>query len=312
MNGMALCAGAGGLELGLRLALGDDYRCVLYVEREAYAAAVLVARMEDKTLDRAPVWDDLTTIDSRPWRGVVDIVSAGFPCQPWSVAGKRQGTDDDRWLWPDIARVIHEVRPGYVFLENVPQLVRGGLEHVLGDLATMGFDAEWDVLSAGNVGAPQGRQRLFILAYSNDPGREERRQPVTTTQEYPPLNAEVLKWPTPMAADGGRSSDRMMRGNPSLTGASMRWPTPTAMDSHSSGGRGSSQTLTDATVRSGHPEEMPATKNGGSGFKHSRVLNPQFCEALMGWPIGGTACESLGMESCRWLQRWRSYISEIV
>lgn len=164
---MALCAGAGGLELGLRIALGDDYRCVVYVEREAYAAAALVARMADETLDTAPVWDDLSTFDGIPWRGVVDIVSAGFSCQPWSAAGKQLGIEDERWIWPDIARIVCEVGPEWVFLENVGGLVRGGLEHVLRDLALSGFDAEWDRLSAAEVGAPHLRERLFILAHRN-------------------------------------------------------------------------------------------------------------------------------------------------
>lgn len=169
LHGMAVCAGAGGFEYGLRLALGDDYRCVVFVEREAYAAACLVARMADATLDPAPVWDDVVTFDGRPWRGVVDIVTAGFPCQPWSVAGRRRGASDERWLWPDIARVIREVGPRYVFLENSPELVAGGLEHVLGDLATMGFDAEWDLFSAAETGAPHLRERLYLLAHA---GRE--------------------------------------------------------------------------------------------------------------------------------------------
>jgi len=162
---MALCAGAGGLELGLRIALGDDYQCMVYVEREAYAAATLVARMAEEALDPAPVWDDLATFDGRPWRGLVDIVSAGFSCQPWSAAGKRLGIEDERWIWPDIARVLREVDPEWVFLENVAGLVRGGLELVLRELAVQGFDAEWDSLSAAEVGAPHLRQRLFILAH---------------------------------------------------------------------------------------------------------------------------------------------------
>lgn len=164
---MAICAGVGGLELGLRLALGDDYQCAVYIEREAYAAATLVARMEEQALDPAPIWDDVVTFDGRPWRGVVDLITAGFPCQPWSVAGRRQKTDDERWIWDDIARVICEVGSGIVFLENVPGLVHGGLEHVLGDLATFGFTAEWDVFSAAETGAPHLRERLFILAHSD-------------------------------------------------------------------------------------------------------------------------------------------------
>ncbi len=121
VNGLALCAGVGGLELGLALA-NPGYRSVGYVERESYATAILVARMGEQALDPAPVWDDLTTFDGRPWRGKVDLISAGFPCQPFSAAGKQKGTDDERWLWPDIARIIREVQPGYVFLENVPGL----------------------------------------------------------------------------------------------------------------------------------------------------------------------------------------------
>ena len=175
INGMALCAGFGGLELGLKLALGDRYRCRVYVEREAYAAATLVARMEDATLDSAPVWDSVESFDGRPWRGVVDLVSAGFPCQPHSVAGKRRGKSDERWIWPDIARIVREVEPRYVFLENVPALVSSGLGDVLRDLALCGFDAEWDVFSAAQVGAPQLRERLFILAHAHGEHSERRR-----------------------------------------------------------------------------------------------------------------------------------------
>lgn len=91
--GLSLCSGAGGLDLGLAIAC-PGYRAVGYVERETYAAAILVARMEDATLDPAPVWDDLATFDGRPWRGAVDVVTAGYPCQPFSVAGKRKGSDD--------------------------------------------------------------------------------------------------------------------------------------------------------------------------------------------------------------------------
>ena len=91
--GLSLCSGAGGIDLGLTLAL-PGYRAVGHVERETYAAATLVARMEDAALDHAPLWDDIATFDGKPWRGAVDIVSAGYPCQPFSVAGKRRGADD--------------------------------------------------------------------------------------------------------------------------------------------------------------------------------------------------------------------------
>ena len=164
-NGLALCAGYGGLELGMRLALGGSYRTVGVVERDLVAAGVLAARMAEGSLEPAPIWDDVTTFNGAGWRGCVDIVTAGFPCQPFSVAGKRKGLDDERWIWPDIARIIGEVGPRYVFLENVPGLIRHGLGHVLGSLAEMGFDAEWGCFSAAEMGAPHKRERVFVLAY---------------------------------------------------------------------------------------------------------------------------------------------------
>ena len=168
-TGLALFAGGGGLELGLSLALGTNYRPVAYVERECTSAAVLAANMERGWLDKAPIWDDVTTFTGdvvSPLVDNIDIVSAGFPCQPWSVAGNRKGTDDERWLWPLIFRLVREIRPRSIFLENVPGLLHGGIEHVLGDLASVGFDAEWTSVRASDVGAPHRRERVFILANS--------------------------------------------------------------------------------------------------------------------------------------------------
>jgi len=170
-NGLALFAGGGGLELGLSLAIGEHYRPIAYVEREATSAAVLAANMERGWLDKAPVWDDITTFTGdvvSPLVDNIDIVTAGFPCQPWSVAGQRKGTDDERWLWPLIFRLVCEIRPRSIFLENVPGLLHGGIEHVLGDLASVGFDAEWASIRASDIGAPHRRERIFILANGNN------------------------------------------------------------------------------------------------------------------------------------------------
>lgn len=179
LNGVALCAGVGTIELGLRLALGSAYRTVGYVERETFAASVLVARMAEQAMDAAPVWDDLATFDGGPWSGRVDIVTAGFPCQPFSQAGRRGGTDDDRWLWPHVHRIVDEMQPQLVFIENVPPIVKHGLDDILGGLAESGFDAEWGCLSAADVGATHIRQRLWLLAYRHG----ERRPIVRLTPE---------------------------------------------------------------------------------------------------------------------------------
>lgn len=164
---LALCAGIGGLEQGAAQAvatLGGQLRCVGIVERGAYPAAVLVARMADKTVDPAPVWDDLTTFDGQAFRDRVDLVTAGYPCQPFSVAGERRGVEDERWLWNDVWRVVGDVGPGYLFVENVPGHLSKGFDVVLGSLAARGWVAEWDVVSAASVGAPHLRERLFCLA----------------------------------------------------------------------------------------------------------------------------------------------------
>jgi DNA (cytosine-5)-methyltransferase 1 len=162
---LGLCAGYGGLELGLRVALGRSVRSVCFVERDARAAASLVARMEEETLAPAPVWDDLRAFDGRPWRGRVDLVAAGYPCQPFSQAGKRLGEDDPRHLWPEVRRILDETGAPLAFFENVRGHVKLGLDRVLLDLATLGFDAEWTVLGARDVGAPHRRDRLWILAW---------------------------------------------------------------------------------------------------------------------------------------------------
>jgi len=177
-TGLALFAGGGGLELGLSLALGTNYRTVTYVERECTSAAVLAANMERGWLDKAPIWDDVTTFTGdvvSPLVDNIDIISAGFPCQPWSVAGQRKGTDDERWLWPLIFRLVREIRPRSIFLENVPGLLHGGIEHVLGDLASVGFDAEWTSVRASDVGAPHRRERVFILGITSSSGRSTGR-----------------------------------------------------------------------------------------------------------------------------------------
>ncbi len=164
--GLSLCSGAGGLDLGLHIA-EPGYRAVGYVERDACAAAVLVARMEDQALAPAPVWDDLASYDGRAWRGAVDLVLAGYPCQPFSVAGRRRGADDPRHLWPHVARIIGECRPRLVFLENVANHLNLGYREVRGELEGLGFRIAEGLFSAEEVGAPHRRERLFVFGVAD-------------------------------------------------------------------------------------------------------------------------------------------------
>ena len=174
MNELALFAGAGGGILGGHL-LG--WRTVCAVEWEPYAASVLVQRQNDGILPPFPIWDDVQTFDGRPWRGIVDVVSGGFPCQDISAAGKGAGIDGERsGMWQEMARIICEVRPRYAFIENSPMLTTRGLDVVLSDLASMGFDARWGVLGADDIGACHRRERIWILAHSNRNGLESNRQ----------------------------------------------------------------------------------------------------------------------------------------
>jgi len=162
MNELALFAGAGGGILGGKL-LG--WRTICAVEWEQYPASVLCARQNDKLLPPFPIWDDVQTFDGKPWRGIVDVVSGGFPCQDISAAGKGAGIDGERsGMWREMSRIIHEVRPRFAFVENSPMLTSRGLGTVLGDLAAMGFDARWGVLGAADVGAVHQRDRIWIVA----------------------------------------------------------------------------------------------------------------------------------------------------
>ena len=169
MNELALFAGAGGGILGGKL-LG--WRTVCAVEWEPYPASVLCARQNDKILAPFPIWDDVRTFDGKPWRGIVDVVSGGFPCQDISAAGHGAGISGSRsGLWSEMARIIGEVRPRYAFVENSPMLTSRGLGTVLGDLAALGFDARWGVVSAADVGAPHLRERIWIVGYSDNNGQ---------------------------------------------------------------------------------------------------------------------------------------------
>jgi DNA (cytosine-5)-methyltransferase 1 len=169
MNELALFAGAGG---GILAGHMLGWRTVVAVERDAYAAQVLAQRQNDGALRPFPIWSDVRSFDGRPWRGRVDVVSGGFPCQDISVAGKGAGIDGERsGMWTHMARIIGEVRPRFAFVENSPAILTRGLGRVLGDLAALGYDCRWTVLGAADVGAPHQRDRFWCVGWNTDHGR---------------------------------------------------------------------------------------------------------------------------------------------
>jgi len=170
---LGLCAGYGGIELGLQRAV-PDLRTVALCEIEAFAISNLVAKMEAGLMDPAPIWPDLKTFPWGAFRDRVDILTGGYPCQPFSAAGQRKGKQDPRHLWPWIADGIRLLRPKCCFFENVEGHISLGLSDVIEDLAGMGYRTTWGIFSASECGAPHQRKRVFILAHRCDKGLQGR------------------------------------------------------------------------------------------------------------------------------------------
>ncbi|HEX3778409.1 MAG TPA: DNA cytosine methyltransferase [Pseudonocardiaceae bacterium] len=162
LAGASLCSGYGGLDRAARELLGGD----VVVHGEQYQPA---CRVLDAHWPGVPNVGDITTADWAPWAGRIDWLTAGWPCQPFSSAGKQKGTEDERAIWPAVARAIRDLRPRIVLLENVSRIVVAGeLARAAGDLAALGFDAEWRCVRASDAGAPHRRERCFILAVAAD------------------------------------------------------------------------------------------------------------------------------------------------
>jgi DNA (cytosine-5)-methyltransferase 1 len=320
VNCLSLFSGAAGLDLGVALAFGD-VRVIAYVEREAYACEVLASRMEKEDLDPAPIWTDVSTFDGRPFRGLVDIISGGFPCQDISVAGKQEGIGGKRsGLWKQYLRIVDEVRPGLVIIENVSALVTKGLEVVLYDLASLGYDAAWGTLRASDVGATHRRDRIFIVALADDDDAGLDRQWLARIRLSEQEHGEAALRRHNTYGQGGSSV-----ADAASNGRRQRWTESDAERETSTGGaeqelahgvgRGRGQLLGErepelaggeiATPRSsesepqkhswtaGHYPPPPQTRESGAKSPASdRTLNPRFVEWLMGWPIGWTDCDS--------------------
>jgi len=166
---ISFCSGYAGIERGLDLA-GINHRVIAYCEIESYAIANLVSKMESGQLDPAPIYTDLKTFPGHLFRDCVDIITGGYPCQPFSAAGKRLGEKDPRHLWPYIREHIHTIQPARVFLENVEGHISMGLSSVISDLEEDSYGATWGIFSAREVGAPHQRKRVYILADTSNEG----------------------------------------------------------------------------------------------------------------------------------------------
>ena len=195
INELSLFSGYGGFTLGLRLA-GLNVRTVAYVEWDKYPQEIIKARIGDGYLDDAPIFSDISSFRGEQFRGVVDIITAGFPCQPHSVAGLQRGATDTRNLWPDTLRVIREVEPRWVILENVPGLLSAPVDGgrpayggtVVGELAQVGYSVHWQTIGADDVGAPHRRKRWWCIGVADSiyDGLYRARGVATESGSYEP------------------------------------------------------------------------------------------------------------------------------
>lgn len=164
LNGLDLFSGIG----GLTVALSPWVKPVAYCEKERYAQSVLLSRMGDGSVPRAPIWDDIKTLRGESLNPLIDIVYGGFPCQDISVAGNGAGLAGERsGLFFEICRLVKEIKPAFIFLENVPAIRTRGLREVIRALTDLGYDCRWTRVSAQEVGANHKRERWFLLAHSN-------------------------------------------------------------------------------------------------------------------------------------------------
>jgi len=280
----SLCTGYGGLDTAVQRVFGGTTAWTSDIDPGA--ARIITHRMPG-----IPNLGDLTTTD---WAQVepVDIVTGGYPCQPFSTAGRRKGTKDARHIWPDIARALRVLRPQLAIFENVANHLRLGFDTVLRDLAAIGFDAEWCVVRADEVGAPHQRRRLFLLAVAADAADlgHERRRDARRRGHGPADNGGAASDAARLGRGQGRPEPtRLERGSGVALGGGAAAP-----DTDESG-RGTDQ----PDVRPGQPDtdwgrfapavarwEAVTGRRAPWATDDRRRLNPAFVEWLMGLPAG--------------------------
>ena len=315
---VSLCAGYGGIDLGLKRAI-PNLRTIAFSEIEAFACANLVSKMETGLLDAAPIWTNLKTFPWAEFRGVVDILSGGFPCQPFSSAGKRAGDEDPRHLFPYILDGIRRCRPSVVFLENVAGILSSTLAgdgwrdpagtpvllHVFRELERVGYKSTAGIFSASEVGAVHQRKRVFILSISNGirgkagfSGSEQGDEGVTGEFNYHCSKAipsrpgqPQFPWEPPRVVANSNKQRRGGRGD---------------------GDEGELcrevQTTGSCASEVGNPSSQGLADTGGSGSmdEKGRVPEDQGCEPAPTIEQSSSACgaEELGNTGHEQPQRW--------
>lgn len=247
----SLCTGYGGLDMAAEAYF--DAKTVWVSEIDKYASQVIEQRFGVVN------HGDLKTIN---WADVepIDILTAGYPCQPFSIAGDRKGINDERHIWPYIKEAISILRPKYVILENVRGHLSLGFDHVLSDLTEIGYDARWQIVRASDVGAPHQRARLFIVAYPIDNGSSYRNSSRPEKGFTRPTGDGSIAYTDSNSCTQSRRNDTCFHGTPSeiINGSDRQ--------KH-------------RFSREMDRQEVPATLDEGK-------LNTKFVEYMMGLPVG--------------------------
>ena len=298
-NIISFCSGYNGLELGL-IRAGVDVRTVCYVEVEVYVQAVLAQAIQEKRLCSAPLWTDLKTFPAQEFRGLVDGFTCGYPCQPFSSAGKRKGEEDPRHLWPYLRKHIQAIRPSWVFAENVQGHISLGLSTVISDLEEDGYQTTWGIFSAEETGAPHQRKRVYILAKLPDTKieglegyprlRTEQNRGCESTKDdlsEPQLAHTKNGRGKPTKREGGQSAERGSsdRGGDPATGQETRWPArpgeeqheweePRVVDDPTGGRRKQHQSKSEKKDNSCETDGTPEPQLGGTITRASSGVDP--------------------------------------
>ena len=278
MKALSLFSGIGGLDIACETA---GMEVVAFSEIEPYACEILKRRWPN-----VPNVGDVRNItrDLLEKIGIrqIDIIFGGFPCQPFSVAGKRKGKSDDRFLWPEFSRIVGEIKPVWIVAENVPGLIGLALDDVLSDLESKNYETGAFVYPASAVGAPHKRERLFVVGVRKDvadsrrPLRqgtvEQRTNAVEESKELANITERSggTLWPTPRAQEPGRTTEGYGRGLQELV-------------------EGKEQRKLCPTPRQFMYKDSIIDRNKSNlGEKVGGQLNPDWVEILMGFPVGWT------------------------